>query len=243
MTQSFTQQPPLIQLAPIRNARRPDPERARLVRRAQLLAWGGNIWHVFEFAVAIGAGIMAGSIALIGFGADSLIEALAGGIILWRLAAHRLESEEAERRAQRLIAATYLLLAGYIVVESAHAFLGGAHPEASWLGIGLALVTVTTMPALAIAKRRVGRALGSQATEHEGTQNMLCAYLSIALLLGLGANALLGWWWADPAAALVIAAVAVKEGIEGWQGEDTCCASPLPTGVGATGCQDDCDCS
>ena len=236
------QQTQLIQLAPIREARHPDPERARLVRRAQLLAWGGNIWHVFEFSVAIGAGIMAGSIALIGFGADSLIEALAGGIILWRLAAHRLESEEAERRAQRLIAVTYLLLAGYIVVESAHAFLGGNHPEASWLGIGLAMVTAPTMPALAIAKRRVGRALGSQATEHEGTQNMLCAYLSIALLIGLGANALVGWWWSDPAAALVIAAVALKEGVAGWQGKDTCCAVPLPHDRAAGGCQDECDC-
>lgn len=216
------QRPQIIELAPIQQRRPSDPERAKLVRRAQLLAWGGNIWHVFEFAVAIGAGIAAGSIALIGFGADSLIEALAGGIILWRLAARRIESEEAERRAQRLIAVTYLLLAIYIGIESCRSFLGGGHPGASWLGIGLALVTAPTMPALAIAKRRVGRALGSHATEHEGTQNMLCAYLSVALLVGLGANALFGWWWADPAAALVIAAVAVKEGVEGWQGEDTC---------------------
>jgi divalent metal cation (Fe/Co/Zn/Cd) transporter len=199
-------------------------ERARLVRRARLLAWGGNAWHLVEFAIAVGAGIAASSIALVGFGFDSLIEALAGFIILWRFAASRTHSERAERRAQQLIAASYFALAAYVVAESLRTLVGSGHPETSWVGIGLAAVTAPTMPLLARAKQRVGRQLNSSATVSEGSQNMICAYLSIALLVGLGANALFGWWWADPAAALVIAALAVREGVESWRGESCeCC--------------------
>jgi divalent metal cation (Fe/Co/Zn/Cd) transporter len=197
-------------------------ERARLVRRAKLLAWGGNAWHVVEFAIALGAGIVAGSIALVGFGFDSLIEALAGFIILWRFGHRRAHLESAERRAQQLVAASYFLLAAYVAVESTRTLLGSTHPEASWVGIGLAAVTAPTMPLLARAKQRVGHRLNSSATVSEASQNMICAYLSVALLVGLGANALLGWWWADPAAALVIAAVAAREGIVSWRG-DSCC--------------------
>jgi divalent metal cation (Fe/Co/Zn/Cd) transporter len=198
-------------------------ERARLVRRARLLAWSGNGWHLIEFAIAVGAGLAAGSIALVGFGFDSLIEALAGFIIIWRFADARAHSERAERRAQQLIAASYFVLAAYICTESLRTLFGGTHhPEASWVGIGLALVTAPTMPLLARAKRQVGNRLRSSATVSEAEQNMICAYLSIALLAGLGANALFGWWWADPAAALVIAAVAAREGIAGWRG-DACC--------------------
>jgi divalent metal cation (Fe/Co/Zn/Cd) transporter len=193
------------------------------VRRARLLAWGGNAWHLIEFAIAVGAGIAASSIALVGFGIDSLIEALAGFIILWRFAASRAHSESAERRAQQLIAASYFALAAYIAVESLRTLLGDSHPETSWVGIGLAAVTAPTMPLLARAKQRVGRQLNSSATVSEGSQNMICAYLSIALLVGLGANALLGWWWADPAAALVIAGVAAREGRESWRGENCDC--------------------
>jgi divalent metal cation (Fe/Co/Zn/Cd) transporter len=197
-------------------------ERARLVRRARLLAWSGNAWHFVEFAIALAAGIAAGSIALVGFGFDSLIEALAGFIILWRFARVRVHSETAERRAQQLIAVSYFVLAAYVGVESVRTLLGGAHPAASWVGIGLAAITAPTMPLLARAKQRVGRRLNSSATVSEGSQNMICAYLSVALLVGLGANALFGWWWADPAAALVIAAVAAREGIESWRGNSCC---------------------
>lgn len=201
------------------------PERTRLVRRARRLAWGGNAWHFVEFAVALGAGIAAGSIALVGFGLDSLIEALAGFVILWRFSKGRVHSAGAERRAQQLIAASYFVLAAYIALESLRTLLGGTHPETSWVGLGLAAVTAPTMPLLARAKRRVGNALGSSATVSEGEQNMICAYLSIALLIGLGANALFGWWWADPAAAAVIAVVAVREGLQGWRGDVcSCCA-------------------
>jgi len=198
-------------------------ERARLVRRAKLLAWGGNAWHFVEFAIAVGAGVAAGSIALVGFGIDSLIESLAGFIIIWRFASRRSLSEPAERRAQQLIAASYAVLVVYILVEATRSLVGGDQPEASWVGIGLAAFTAATMPLLARAKRRVGHQLGSAATVSEAEQNQICAYLSIALLVGLLANALAGWWWADPAAALVIAAVAGKEGWESWKGDSCDC--------------------
>jgi divalent metal cation (Fe/Co/Zn/Cd) transporter len=168
------------------------------------------------------AGIAAGSIALIGFGADSLIEGVAGFIIVWLFTGSRLGSERAERRAQQLVAASYFILAAYVGVESVRTLIGGNHPEASWVGIGLAAFTAPTMPLLARAKRNVGRKLNSSATVSEASQNMICAYLSVALLVGLLANALAGWWWADPAAALVIAAVALREGRESWRGEACC---------------------
>jgi divalent metal cation (Fe/Co/Zn/Cd) transporter len=194
-------------------------ERARLERQARLLAWGGNAWHLVEFAVAIAAGLAAGSVALIGFGADSLIEGLAGLVIVWLFTGGRGSSERAERRAQQLIAASYVVLAAYIGVESGRDLIVGHQPDASWVGIGLAAFTAPTMPLLAMAKRRVGNKLSSSAMVSEAQQNQICAYLSIALLVGLLANALAGWWWADPAAALVIGAVALREGIHSWRGE------------------------
>jgi divalent metal cation (Fe/Co/Zn/Cd) transporter len=196
-------------------------ERLALERRARLLAWGGNAWHVVEFAVAIVAGVIAVSPALIGFSLDSLIELAAGFVIVWL---YRLRSGHTdERRAQQLVAATYFLLVIFIVSESAYTLLGGRHPDASWVGIGLAAFTAPTMPLLALAKRRVGNKLGSPATISEAAQNQICAYLSITLLAGLLANALAGWWWADPAAALAIAALAGKEGIDSWRGESCDC--------------------
>ena len=197
-------------------------ERPRLERRARLLAWGGNAWHLIEFAIALGAGIAAGSVALVAFGVDSLIEVAAGMTIVWRFTGTRLASATSERSAQRVIALSYFVLAAYVAVESLRDLVGGHEPGASWVGIGLAAVTAPTMPLLARAKRKVGHALGSAATVGEGGQNMICAYLSIALLVGLLANATLGWWWADPSAALVIGAVALREGVESWRG-DACC--------------------
>lgn len=198
--------------------------RERLERQARLLAWGGNAWHLIEFGIALGAGIAAGSIALIGFGADSLVEGLSGLIIVWLFTGSRLRSETAERRAQQLVAASYFVLAAYVTAESISTLAGGQHPHTSWIGIGLAAFTAPTMPLLARAKRHVGRRLASSATVSEAGQNMICAYLSVALLLGLLANALAGWWWADPLAALVIAGVAAREGRESWRGESyDCC--------------------
>jgi divalent metal cation (Fe/Co/Zn/Cd) transporter len=213
------------------------PNRPALVRRAQALAGLGVAWHVVEAGVAIVAGLAASSVALIGFGADSLVESVAGLIVLWRFAARRDASASAERRAQRLIGVSFYVIAAYVAVEAVRSLAGGDEPSVSWAGIGLAAITAVTMPPLAIAKGRVGAALGSSATASEGRQNMLCAYLSIGLLVGLGANAALGWWWADPAVALLIAAVAVREGRQAWRGEDSCCAAP---GLTASGCADDC---
>src|SRR4051794_7958243 len=199
-------------------------DRAALARRAQLLARLGLAWHGVEAAVAIIAGVVAGSVALVGFGADLLVEAVAGVVLLWRFAGSRASSSSAERRAQKLIGASFLLIAAYVTVEAVRSLAGGEHPDVSVLGIVLATVTLATMPPLAVAKGRVGAKLGSSATISEGRQNLLCAYLSAGLLAGLLANALLGWWWADPAVALGIAAVAVKEGRESWRGE-SCCAT------------------
>jgi divalent metal cation (Fe/Co/Zn/Cd) transporter len=202
----------------------PPHERAALERRAKVLAWSGNAWHVVEFAIAVGAGIAAGSVALVGFGIDSVIEAIAGGVIVWLFSGGRGSSTLAERRAQQLIAASYFVLAAYIAVESVRDLAGSHHPGASWVGIGLAAFTAPTMPLLARAKRRVGHQLNSSATVSEAQQNQICAYLSIALLVGLSLNALAGLWWADPAAALVIGAIAVKEGIDSWRGDGCeCC--------------------
>jgi divalent metal cation (Fe/Co/Zn/Cd) transporter len=199
------------------------PDRVRLQERARMLAWAGNAWHLIEFGIAIGAGVAAGSIALIGFGADSLIEGLAGLVIVWLFTGSRLDSETAERRAQQLIAAGYFALAAYIGVESIRDLAGGHRPGVSWLGVGLAAFTAPTMPLLARAKRKLGRELSSSATVSEAGQNMICAYLSVALLVGLLLNAVAGWWWADPAAALVIATVAVNEGRESWRGDSCDC--------------------
>ncbi len=198
--------------------------REQLQRRARLLAWGGNAWHVVEFGIAVGAGIAAGSIALVGFGVDSLIEGLAGLVIVWLFSGSRLHTEGAERRAQQLIAAGYFVLAAYVTVVSIRDLAGGHHPGVSWVGIGLAAFTAPTMPLLARVKRNVGLRLNSAATVSEAGQNMICAYLSVALLGGLLLNAAAGWWWADPAAALVIAAIALNEGREAWSGDSCeCC--------------------
>jgi divalent metal cation (Fe/Co/Zn/Cd) transporter len=194
-----------------------------LLSRARLLAGGGLAWHAVEAAVGIAAGIAAGSVALVGFAADSVVEGVAGAIVLWRFAAARASSERAERRAQRLIGASFFAIALFIVAEAARSLAGSHEPEVSYVGIALAAITLAVMPPLANAKARVGGLLGSSATASEGRQNMLCAYLSAGLLLGLGANAVAGWWWADPVAGLTIAAVALREGREAWRGEDACC--------------------
>jgi divalent metal cation (Fe/Co/Zn/Cd) transporter len=210
------------QSIPLTIRTRPSEDRARWVRRAKLLAWAGIGWHFVEFAIAVGAGVAASSIALVGFGVDSLIESLAGFALLWRFAGGRAESDRAERRAQQVIAVSFFVLAAYVGVEAVRSLAGGHEPDVSWVGIGLAAVTAPTMPLLARMKRNVGERIGSSATVSEGAQNMLCAYLSVALLIGLGANAAFGWWWADPLTGLVIAAVAIREGRASWRGEACC---------------------
>jgi divalent metal cation (Fe/Co/Zn/Cd) transporter len=200
------------------------PEWHRDAGRARLLSWLSLAWMGAEGAVALTAGIAAGSIALIGFGIDSFVEGLASLVIVWRFTGTRLHSAAAEGRAQKLVAVQFFLLAPYVAFEAIRHLTGGAHAETSWLGIGLATSSLVGMPLLGVAKRRLADRLGSVATRGEGTQNLLCAYLAAAVLVGLLGNALFGLWWLDPAAALVIAGVAVREGIESWRGRGCCAA-------------------
>jgi divalent metal cation (Fe/Co/Zn/Cd) transporter len=213
-------------------------ERDGLVRRAKALSWLSLGWMTIEGAVAITAALLAGSVALLGFGLDSAIEGLAAMIVIWRFTGHRRHSPQAEQRAQRLVAITFFLLAPYIAQDSIRAFATGTHPATSWVGIGLSITSIIAMPLLGTAKQRIGQRLGSDATTGEGTQNLLCAYLAGGVLAGLALNAALGLWWADPAAALAIAAVALKEGRGTWRGQSCCTNAPLP---GITNpCPDDC---
>jgi divalent metal cation (Fe/Co/Zn/Cd) transporter len=199
------------------------PEWHAAARRARRLSWLSLAWMGAEGAVVITAGILAGSIALLSFGLDSAIEGFASLVIVWRFTGRRLLSHAAEERAQRLVAIQFFLLAPYVAFESVHKLVTGEQPETSWLGIALVSSSLIGMPYLGIAKRRLADKLGSVATRGEGTQNLLCAYLAAAVLVGLLGNALFGLWWLDPAAALVVAGVAVKEGRASWRGEG-CCA-------------------
>jgi divalent metal cation (Fe/Co/Zn/Cd) transporter len=202
-------------------------ERHRLAARVRLLSWVSLVYMAAEGGIAILAGVTAGSIALIGFGIDSAIEGFASAIIVWRFTGHRIMSDAAEMRAQKLVAIQFFVLAPYVAVESVRALAGGEHAEVSWLGIALSASSVVVMPYLGIAKSRLAERLGSAATKGEGRQNLLCAYLAGALLIGLLANAAMGAWWLDPAIGLLIAAVAAKEGVEAWRGEGCgCCAVP-----------------
>ena len=193
-----------------------------LARRVRLLSWLSLGWMTIEGAVAIIAGIVASSIALVGFGLDSVIEGLASVIIIWRFTGSRTFSHAAEERAQKLVAIQFFILAPYVAFEATRSLIGGHQPDASWVGVALAAGSVVIMPVLAIAKQRLARQMGSAATAGEGRQNMLCAYLAGALLIGLLGNALLGAWWLDPAVGLLIAALAVHEGREAWRGEGCC---------------------
>lgn len=195
-------------------------ERARLGRRAQLLAAASVSYNVIEAVIAITAGVVAGSVALVGFGLDSVVEVSSGLIILWQFR-HRLP-ESRERQALRLMAFSFFALAAYVSFESVRALLGDHDPDDSPVGIGLAVASLAIMPFLSWAQRRTGKALGSNAVVADSTQTLLCTYLSAVLLVGLLLNATLGWSWADPIAGLIIAAVAVKEGREAWRGEGCC---------------------
>ena len=177
-----------------------------------------------EGGVAIGAAIVSGSVALLGFGLDSGIEAMASIIVIWRLTGSRLASRTSERRAQQLVAVSFYLLAPYIAVEAIRALAGGDRAETTIAGLVLTAGTAILEPGLGVAKRRIGAKLGSQATAGEGTQNLLCAYLAIAVFIGLAANTLLGAWWLDGTVALGIADWALIEGRRAWAGESCACA-------------------
>ncbi|MGZ8693678.1 MAG: cation transporter [Gaiellaceae bacterium] len=202
-----------------------DEQWMRAARCARFLSWLSLAWMGAEGAIAITAGVLAGSIALIGFGIDSAIEGFASLVIVWRFTGARLLSNDSERRAQKLVAIQFFLLAPYVAIEGIRHLVTGAEAETSWLGIGLTTSSLVGMPLLGIAKRRLADELGSVATRGEGTQNLLCAYLAAAVLIGLLGNTFLGLWWLDPVAALVIAVVAVREGRESWRGEGCFCAT------------------
>jgi divalent metal cation (Fe/Co/Zn/Cd) transporter len=198
-------------------------EYLRLARRAKLLSWVSLAYMAVEGIVAIVAGVVAGSIALIGFGIDSAIEGLASVVIVWRFTGWRTLSHHAEERAQKLVAVQFFLLAPYVAFESIRTLANGTHADESMVGIALAASSLVLMPLLGRAKQRIGSRIGSSATASEGKQNLLCAYLAAALLVGLLGNALVGAWWLDPLVGLSIAVVAVVEGREAWRG-DACCA-------------------
>jgi divalent metal cation (Fe/Co/Zn/Cd) transporter len=207
----------------------------------KLLSWLSLGAMSVEGIVAVAAGVMAGSIALVGFGLDSAVEGFASVIIIWRFTGSRVMSQTAERRAQKLVAIQFFILAPYVGVESVRALIGGEHPDVSVLGMALAVWSLVTMPLLGIAKQRIAEEIGSAATKGEGRQNLLCAYLAGALLIGLAGNAIAGAWWLDPTVGALIAAVAVKEGLEAWRGDGCCVGSPLDGfAVDGETCQDDC---
>ena len=188
-------------------------------RRGRRLEYFTLAWNLAEAVIAVAAARAAGSIALLGFGLDSVVESLSGAVLLWRLQSGADGSRE--ERARRLVGWTFLLLAAYIAFDSGKGLLDRERPEATLAGIALALASIVVMPALARAKRRVAADLASRALHADSRQTDLCAYLSAILLAGLALNALFGWWWADPVAALLMVPIIAREGLEALRG-DTC---------------------
>ena len=216
----------------------PTTDRRRLLgKRAQLLAGASVSYNLIEAAVAIAAGVVAGSVALIGFGLDSLVEVSSGVVILWQFR-HRMP-ESRERQALRLIALSFFALDAYVTVESVRNLLGESEAAPSPLGIVIAAASLVVMPFLSWAQRRTGRELGSGSVVADSKQTLLCTYLSAVLLVGLVLNATLGWGWADPLAGLVIAGVAVREGLQAWRGESCGCG---PAGGAGLETEQGCDC-
>jgi divalent metal cation (Fe/Co/Zn/Cd) transporter len=221
-----------------------EARRVVLRRRILLLVAATITYNIVEAVVALGAGVVASSTALIGFGLDSVVEVGSAAVVAWQFVAT--DPRRRERVALRLIGVSFFALAAFVAVESARALLGMSEAGHSRVGIGLAAVSLLVMPWLSCAQRRAGREFGSASAVADSKQTLLCTYLSAVLLLGLVANAALGWWWADPAAALVIATVAVREGRQAWRGEACCSAGIAPTaspgraGPGAAGCTDGC---
>jgi divalent metal cation (Fe/Co/Zn/Cd) transporter len=222
----------------------PTPERrARLTRIIRLLVATTIAYNVIEAVVAISAGTIASSTALIGFGLDSIIEVASAAAVAWQFTARDPEVREArEHLALRIIAVSFFVLAAYVTFESVRGLLDGVEAEHSTVGLTLAAVSVAVMPILSLAQRRAGRELGSATAVADSKQTLLCTYLSAVLLVGLALNSLFGWSWADPVAALAIAGIAVKEGVDAWKG-DACCA-PAAVLTGGTAptenCDDDC---
>jgi divalent metal cation (Fe/Co/Zn/Cd) transporter len=208
-----------------------------LRRRVRLLVAATITYNVVEAVVALAAGTVAGSVALIGFGLDSLVEVASAAAVAWQFAAD--DPQRRERTALRVIAWSFFVLAAYVTVEAVRTLVGGAEAEHSAVGIVLLALSVVVMPFLSLAQRRTGRELGSNSAVADSKQTLLCTYLSAVVLVGLVLNSTLGWWWADPTAALALAGVAVKEGREALRGE-ICCAPATDAGEDRCGCAAGC---
>jgi divalent metal cation (Fe/Co/Zn/Cd) transporter len=228
----------------------PSPARRDvLARRVRLLVAATITWNVAEAVVAITAGAISSSTALLGFGLDSVVEVSSAAAVAWQFSARDHDTREArEKTTLRVIALSFFALAAYVTADSAHALAGGSQAGRSVPGIALAAASLAIMPVLSAAQRRAGRELGSGSAVADSKQALLCTYLSAVLLAGLVLNATLGWSWADPAAALAIAALAAREGRAAWRGDGCCAASPAmasaPPAAGVTrcGCGPGCDC-
>ncbi len=202
-------------------------ERPALLRRALKLEYLTVGWNIVEGIIAIAAAMASGSVALLGFGIDSFVESASGSVMIWRLLAERNSDEDdearieqVERRAQKLVAGSLILLAAYIAWDSITSLLANERPEPSLVGIVLAIASLSVMWWLARQKRRVGVALGSRAMTADAFQTDACFWLSLFLVVGIGANALFGWWWADPLAALGMTLFIAREALEAWRGDD-----------------------
>ncbi|MCC9707054.1 cation transporter [Streptomyces sp. MNU76] len=227
----------------------PSPARRdALARRISLLVAATIFYNVIEAIVAITAGTIASSTALIGFGIDSVIEVSAAAAVAWQFSAREHAAREArEKTTLRVISVSFFALAAYVTVDAVRALTGAGEADRSIPGIVIAALSLAVMPFLSAAQRKAGRELGSASAVADSKQTLLCTYLSGVLLVGLVANAVLGWSWADPIAALVIAAIAVKEGRDAWQGKGCCVTSavsiPVPRQeADACGCGSGCDC-
>lgn len=209
--------------------------RQRNLRRGITLEYLTLGWNTIEGLVALGSGMVSGSVALIGFGIDSFIETSSGAVLLWRLRSeHRgADADALERRALKLVGIGFVLLAIYVAFDSLKALIQREQPEHSLVGIGIAVLSLMVMPWLALQKRKTAGNLNSQAMQADSRQTSLCAYLSAILLIGLALNAAFGWWWADPIAALVMVPLIAREGIQAMNGK-TCCEYPS-TGLQDTG--------
>ncbi len=213
--------------------------RIHLVRRAKVLSWLSVGWMTIEAGAAIIAAILAGSVALLGFGLDSLIELASASIIIWRFTGARSQSEVAERRAQQLIAGCFAALALYLLYDAIRTLAGGSHPTTSWLGAAVSVGAIIVMPLLARAKNRVAAQLDSGAVSGDAAQSWLCAIAAAGVLVSILANAAVGWWWLDPIIGLGIAGLAVHEGRVAWAGE--VCPDCAPVGFDTVS-GSSCDC-
>ncbi len=211
-------------------------ERGRLVRHAKVLSWLSVSWMTIEAGGAIVAALLAGSVAQLGFGLDSLIELFSASIIIWRFSGSRSQSETSERRAQQLIAACFAALALYLLYDGVRALADGVHPTTIWVGVAVPLGAIILMPLLARAKRRVAAQLDSAAAAGDAAQSLLCAIAAAGVLVSILANAAFGYWWLDPIIGLGIAGLAIREAREAWAGE--VCKDCAPVGFGIPAARD-----